>query len=456
MVETMLRKNAESLFWTRKEALVFLLGVWALFFLSACEMTGVVRDSDTHQPVSGAKIVYRALDGTCVEAHTDQDGLFVLDSVTDSPLLVVVEGYLAHVVLDPGAGVYFLTRDPDPGADLDADGLSDAEELSFGTDPENPDSDRDGLLDGWEVRGVPDETGEEIMLYLSPMGALPLRQDIFVEIDWMENETHSEAPIPQVIASVIKTFQNAPTQNPDGSTGISLHVDFGQRANDGGNAVPFIEEISLNNPDYAAIKEVNFAPERYGVYHYCLFAYKRIGTTSSGSAEINGDDFLLSLGGVRERLNLPRWADLFIQRGTFIHELGHNLNLRHGGQDNINYKPNYESSMNYRWQMTKYDYSREEMAPLDENALDESEGIGRGPVDWNKNRQIDPGLVAADINHLGFLSAWIGGEPDGYFDVLFGYHDWANLDLTMPHIHTARTISCDTRPEWRRQILEQR
>ena len=30
-------------------------------------------------------------------------------------------------------------------------------------------------------------------------------------------------------------------------------------------------------------------------------------------------------------------------RGTVIHELGHNVGLCHGGQDDVNCKPNYQS-----------------------------------------------------------------------------------------------------------------
>jgi len=423
--------------------------------LSGCRINGIVRDSDTQRPVTDAKIVYRASDGACVETRTDEEGEFTIDWVDVSPVIILKDGYIAKVVTGPVAGVHDLIQDPDPGVDRDDDGLSEAEESFFGTDPDHPDTDRDGLLDGWEVKGVPEGSGEGIKLYLAPMGAHPMRQDIFVEIDWMQDDTRSEAPIPMVIDAVIRTFEKAPTVNPDGSTGISLHVDFGQYPNDGGNPVLFIEEISLNNPDYTAIKTANFKPERLGVYHYCLFAYKMIGTTSSGSAEINGDDFLLSLGGLREKLNLSKWTDMFTQRGTFVHELGHNLNLRHGGADNINYKPNYESGMNYRWQMFKYDYSHGEMAPLDENALDEFVGIGRGPVDWNNNHQIDSNLVAADINHMGILSPWFGVEPDGLFDALYGYNDWANLDLTMPSsLKSVPTISCETRPEWRSQIMD--
>ena len=35
-----------------------------------------------------------------------------------------------------------------------------------------------------------------------------------------------------------------------------------------------------------------------------------------------------------------------------MHELGHNLGLRHGGGDNTNRKPNFLSVMNYAFQLT--------------------------------------------------------------------------------------------------------
>ena len=39
----------------------------------------------------------------------------------------------------------------DSAKDSDQDGLSDWQEVAYGTDPYNPDSDGDGLSDGWEV-----------------------------------------------------------------------------------------------------------------------------------------------------------------------------------------------------------------------------------------------------------------------------------------------------------------
>ena len=43
---------------------------------------------------------------------------------------------------------------------------------------------------------------------------------------------------------------------------------------------------------------------------------------------------------------LYKWT----QAGTFIHELGHNLGLMHGGGDHISYKPNHLSLMSYAYQ----------------------------------------------------------------------------------------------------------
>ena len=55
----------------------------------------------------------------------------------------------------------------------------------------------------------------------------------------------------------------------------------------------------------------------------------------------------LLLGSFRERTDDTRRAEDAL---LFIHELGHNLGLKHGGTDNLNYKPNYLSVMNYFFQ----------------------------------------------------------------------------------------------------------
>ena len=53
--------------------------------------------------------------------------------------------------LDTGCDSLLITVQP---FDSDGDGLSNGEERELGTDPFNPDTDDDGLLDGEEVAGV--------------------------------------------------------------------------------------------------------------------------------------------------------------------------------------------------------------------------------------------------------------------------------------------------------------
>ena len=79
---------------------------------------------------------------------------------------------LAHVELSSDAPV---GNDID---DRDGDGLTNEVEKRLGTNPNNPDTDGDGLLDGWEVHGV---NGID----LPGKGASPLHKDIFVEMDYM-------------------------------------------------------------------------------------------------------------------------------------------------------------------------------------------------------------------------------------------------------------------------------
>ena len=60
---------------------------------------------------------------------------------------------------------------------------------------------------------------------------------------------------------------------------------------------------------------------------------------TSGRAEIFGNDILVTLGplwvsgGNSPMTGLPINGTVNEHAGTFMHELGHNLNLRHGGAD---------------------------------------------------------------------------------------------------------------------------
>jgi hypothetical protein len=134
------------------------------------------------------------------------------------------------------------------------------------------------------------------------------------------------------------------------------------------------------------------------------------------------------------------------QASTFMHELGHNLGLDHGGADAVNCKPNYASVMNYSsshpgmGSTYRLDYSRAALATLDEAALDEAAPIaadaglraafGPAPIvieplagahDYNRDGRRDAGLVAADLNNLGTSGCTGAGT------VLTGHDDWSDL-----------------------------
>jgi hypothetical protein len=138
------------------------------------------------------------------------------------------------------------------------------------------------------------------------------------------------------------------------------------------------------------------------------------------------------------------------QAGTLMHEFGHNLDLRHGGVDNVNCKPNYLSVMSYTRQINNnpipgrpLDYSRAALPTLNEASLNEPAGISgpaggqtaygpppvlvvpsAGAIDWNRDGDGGADLnAAADINNV--LGAGTG--CDGAGNVLTGYNDWANL-----------------------------
>jgi hypothetical protein len=102
--------------------------------------------------------------------------------------------------------------------------------------------------------------------------------------------------------------------------------------------------------------------------------------SNSGVSDVGGGDLMVTLG---------RWDDFtatpFIQASTLFHEIGHNLDLGHGGDisDPTNCKPNYQSSMSYLFQVRglmdasgvpHINYSNVALPTLNESKLSESPG----------------------------------------------------------------------------------
>jgi hypothetical protein len=356
------------------------------------------------------------------------------------------------------------------------------------------DSDGDGLLDEWETNGVtidPDGDGPlpPKFIDLKAMGADPQKPDIFLQIDWMEcaqaggdcvsGDTHGHKLDPAAIKKVVDAFAASPYTSPTGSVGISLHVDQGPSStlNFASNkpwgqlsqakALQHVNRLSTTTGcgaqipcststtcmydwgPFEAIKNAEFiSTGRVPIFHYIISGHDHDNTTSSGiSRGIGASDLIVSLGSWPGPGNT---GSINEQTGTLMHELGHNLELHHGGGDDVNFKPNYLSIMSYAFQ-TKgviksgdagtFDYSRTMLADLTENNLDEPSGLGggaagygtrrfcassgeftpvadaRGPIDWDCDGDTTGTHVSSDIN------------SDGCHNTLTGFNDWANVKL---------------------------
>lgn len=326
--------------------------------------------------------------------------------------------------------------------DTDGDRLPDCVEtntnvfvstMNTGTNKNNPDTDGDNINDGDETLGT------TAGLNLPLLGTNPLRRDLLLEYDWFNDNNdagtcsaHSHRPTQNAIARFVAAFAAAPVTNPDGTTGVNVINDYGQGGNfTGGTLVADADGViagGVDDADFAAAKAANFAANRNGYFHYVLMPHNyNTNSTSSGQAEIGGDDLIVSLQCYNSDGNIAN---------TIVHELGHNLNLRHGGFEDQNYKPNYNSVMNYLYQFPGIDnnctppgdgvltYSVGNRPALNENSLSEPQGVCGNPPgpawDWNGDGDATDTGLALNLN-----PQW-----NSALSTLQDFNDWANISLS--------------------------
>ena len=330
------------------------------------------------------------------------------------------------------------------------------------------DDDADGIPDCSEIEG---STYAGFDLYA--LGARLNQKDIFLEIDYMDSSDEGITPRKEALQKVKAAFA---------AKGFALHIDVGSlyhpaagiSPNDfdlgGGNTVPFQYGLSLSadaNITVYELKSQYFDFTRKQIFHYMVFGSTQDNSGlrgSSGYAEVYGSDSIVTLGewGLNSTSNSQTNRLINFQAGTLMHELGHNLNLRHGGDSNINDKANYYSVMNYLYQLNglsvigdqegdryywsrfgengvcynsilhnaygsyfdfRIDYSDGSALDLNENALNEHQGLGRtgsGAVDFNCN-----GIIEDNIS--------FDSNNDGSLDLVSDYNDWGNIGLLFSH-----------------------
>lgn len=334
------------------------------------------------------------------------------------------------------------------------------------------DLDEDGIPDCNEQPG---STFAGMLLY--DWGARAGQPDIFLEIDYLDSTDGGNLdfdagvqPRREALQKVVDAFA---------ARDIAVHIDAGDLydaspglnpANfdmGGGQQVPYALSIDLypdgTQAEFFDYKAAYFDYRRLPIFHYVIFGTSRRSdgdAGSSGVAELLGNDLIVSLGswGLNSSNAENTNALINYQASTLMHELGHNLDLRHGGFENFNAKPNYLSIMNYVYQLRGlpvlgnnegdryfYDYelgdcqgtlingpyddpadfgmdfSDGTSIDLDPTNLDESLGLGRptsGPVDFNCNGNDSE----SNVNASGVLGA----------TVMSDYDDWSNDGATQP------------------------
>lgn len=302
------------------------------------------------------------------------------------------------------------------------------------------DSDGDGFSDAVER-----SAGKELGINFGEWGASPDHKDVFLYMDYYDQ------PDDDAIEDVVTAFANAKATNPDGYPGITLHPIWGTQIPPEERIEDIPGPLCVDPPattdwvtDYDTKFKNKYFPEQWRrVAHYVLFGhFFEHDSTSGCSRGIPAHDLIVTLGPG----NPWNGGSRLQQAGTLMHELGHNLGLKHGGAEDTNYKANYLSIMNYTYQVHGLvtpdgdhviDYSRLQIGQLDEGVLNENAGMlavapttqdvlkqygarfwanleGFGPnqnpavdgkvggwLDFNNNHVPDPGTYAFDLNGNG-------------------------------------------------------
>ncbi len=205
-------------------------------------------------------------------------------------------------------------------------------------------------------------------------GADPHKPDVYLHYDYFYTSDHSHNPPPEAIQWMVDAFA---------AHGVNLHVDPQHNAID--ESAAKVVTLLASGPDFVPdpacagssaasmhqLRQQYFTSPNNLAYHYVVFSHwsscdsvadclrcapdpecgggqpPQFGAL--GSAEIGGDDAIISLGAVVDAgVPIPPSA----VSGVTMHEFGHNFGLFHGGPVCDNYKPNYLSVMNYAFNTT--------------------------------------------------------------------------------------------------------
>lgn len=301
--------------------------------------------------------------------------------------------------------VLYALREGD--RDLDRDGLSNEEEAALRTDPENRDTDNDGLLDGWETKGFRE-------LDLPGLGCSPTRPDVVCYVQPIADV--DENKLRQDMAAVAKTMGELPTGDEFTANGIGFHPIY----------LPAIPVEAARGKGWAELGPANLPPQHRGIAHWMV-----VNKGGGGQAMELGD-----MGGCGAD---ALWA-------VFLHEFGHQLGLDHTGHWGPAHCPIYTSLMNYAYSYYFDDrpdaihFSRGALSRyvLDESNLDETM-----PFPYEQVKFLEKGPYRFRLKPAGkeTLIDWnwngVFGEKGVRADVNYGYSTHAGIRHTIDKAHTS-------------------
>jgi hypothetical protein len=234
----------------------------------------------------------------------------------------------------------------DVGKDSDCDSISNELESQIGSTDVDADTDNDAIGDIFET------FGNEGFSFSEGDPQNPTKRNIYVEVDFMVGGGAGQNRTPySALNADMKTIFSS-----EANTRIDVFVD---------NSLPFSDVITFgscsgvtNCVTFSSVKAANFSSSdafKRERFHYAVYGSKsQSNRCTSGVAELLGNDLIVSLGSSGG----CGWAfSAQEQRGTTMHELGHNLRLDHNGNDS-NTGANgtaHKSVMNYRFQTAGID-----------------------------------------------------------------------------------------------------
>lgn len=396
---------------------------------------------------------------------------------------------------------------------------------------EMPDTDLDGIPDLIELSGIRNAAGDVLVdlpaLGADPCRKTVILQLDHME-DTAPATRHSHEPKAGAITLVKNALEDAPiaATSPCPYPGTRQDgVDFIYRE---GVQLAEQAQLGLNTNAFRNARTAGLPPELAPYAHYGIFAHRllnAVGTSGQCCEPVrdNNKDFIVTLGdwrtmcvadftadyggdgmlqttasgddvttGTQIHVGDNRRCDTTSahatdvqvltpgtggadanvgteqdQAGTILHELFHAMALRHGGNENVNNKPNYLSVMNYFFQTgipnsappllvdefrdwrvgaVRLDLSDGGLPPLVEGGLNETAGIGdgtdwtfwwapnvanpggdpviragagNGPLNWNDNR-----TAGTNVPIIDTANQPVNINDEGGLTTLTDHNDW--------------------------------